>query len=222
MHRLSFYAEETMFDVSRIILFVSGALIIIVIPGPNILYLVARSIHQGRTAGLMSVLGIEAATLIHICAAMLGLTSLLLSSALAFTVVKYLGAAYLIYLGVRKLLEQDEIANEPAADPVGLKRIFLQGFFVNLFNPKTAMFFLAFLPQFVNPGEGNAALQIVFYGVVLVVLAILVEIVYVVFASRLGSWLGRTRQSRRKQRRLAAGVYIGLGLTTALSGQNDR
>lgn len=222
MHRLSFYAEETMFDVSRIILFVSGALIIIVIPGPNILYLVARSIHQGRKAGLMSVLGIEAATLIHICAAMLGLTSLLLSSALAFTVVKYLGAAYLIYLGVRKLLEQDEIANEPAADPVGLKRIFLQGFFVNLFNPKTAMFFLAFLPQFVNPGEGNAALQIVFYGVVLVVLAILVEIVYVVFASRLGSWLGRTRQSRRKQRRLAAGVYIGLGLTTALSGQNDR
>lgn len=211
-----------MLDLSRIILFLAGSFIIIVIPGPNILYLVARSIHQGRKAGLLSLLGIETATLIHICAATLGLTSLLLSSALAFTVVKYLGAAYLVYLGIRKLRERDDVADEPEVNPDGLKRIFLQGFLVNLFNPKTAMFFLAFLPQFVNLGEGNASLQIVFFGTLLVCMAILVEAVYVVFSSRLGSWLGSTLQSRRRQRRLAAGMYIGLGLTAALSGADKQ
>jgi threonine/homoserine/homoserine lactone efflux protein len=210
-----------MLNVSQVALFMAGAFIIIIIPGPNILYLIARSIHQGRLAGFVSVLGIEAATLVHICAATLGLTSLLLSSAIAFTVVKYAGAIYLVYLGVRKLLEQQE-HEEELNETEGLKQIFLQGFVVNLLNPKTAMFFLAFLPQFVDPGHESAKVQIISFGAILVALAIVVEVAYVLLSSQLRLWLKGDRQFSKSRRCLAGGAYIGLGLTTALSGSGHK
>ena len=209
-------------NLSQLTLFVAGAFIIIVIPGPNIFYLIARSIHQGRLAGLVSVLGIEAATLVHICAATLGLTSLLLSSAIAFTVVKYAGAAYLIYLGIRKLLERQGEQLEALRTTEGLKRIFIQGFIVNLLNPKTAMFFLAFLPQFVDARNESATLQILSFGAILVILAIAVEVAYVLFSSQLRSWLRGNRRYNNSRRYLAGGAYIGLGLTTALSGSSHK
>ncbi len=211
-----------MLNLPQVALFMAGAFIIIVIPGPNILSLIARSIHQGRMAGFVSVLGIEAATLVHICAATLGLTSLLLSSAIAFTVVKYAGAAYLVYLGVRKFVERREDKENEVRAEEGLKQVFVQGFIVNLLNPKTAMFFLAFLPQFVNAGRGSAAAQILSFGLILVVLAIAVEVAYVLFSSHLRSWLRGNQQLRKSRRYLAGGAYIGLGLTTALSGSNHK
>ncbi len=209
-------------DVSQLALFLSGAFIIIVIPGPNILFLVARSIHQGRLAGFVSVLGIEAATVVHICAAAVGLTSLLMTSALAFSVVKYAGAAYLIYLGVRKLVEKDHGAQSGPVKAERLQSIFIQGFVVNLLNPKTALFFLAFLPQFVAVGPGTPKLQILFLGLILIVLAFAVETAYVLFSSRLSAWFDDRRKDRIYQRRLAGGVYIGLGLTTAFTGAKQR
>lgn len=211
-----------MLNISQVAIFIAGAFIIIVIPGPNIFYLIARSIHQGRLAGLVSVLGIEAATLVHICAATLGLTTLLLSSALAFSIIKYAGAAYLIYLGVRKLVERQEEQPEAIKTTEGLRRIFIQGFIVNLLNPKTAMFFLAFLPQFVDPSHGNATVQILAFGAILVLLAIAVEVVYVLFSSHLRSWLKGNYQYRKSRRYIAGGAYIGLGLTTALSGSSHK
>jgi len=210
-----------MLNVSQLALFMTGAFIIIVVPGPNILYLIARSVHQGRLAGFVSVLGIEAATLAHICAATLGLTSLLLSSAIAFTVVKYTGAVYLVYLGVRKLLERQEKQREELGTAEGLKRIFIQGFIVNLLNPKTAMFFLAFLPQFVDTHHKNATIQIISFAAILVALAIVVEAAYVLLSSQLRSWLKEDRHFKSR-RYLAGSAYIGLGLTTALSGSSHK
>jgi threonine/homoserine/homoserine lactone efflux protein len=203
---------------SQLTLFITGTIVIVVIPGPNILYLIARSIHQGRMAGLASVLGIEAATIIHICAATLGLTSVLLSSALAFNVVKYLGAAYLVYLGIRKLLVREE-ADKSTIEPQGaLQQVFVQGFLVNLLNPKTSLFFFAFLPQFVDPGNGSVPVQIASLGLVLVLLATIIEVAYVLLASRLRTWLKGSEAFARRQRYFAGSAYVGLGLATALSG----
>lgn len=209
-------------NISQTVLFMTGAFILIVIPGPNILYLVARSIHQGRIAGFVSVLGIEAATVVHIIAATLGLTSLLLSSSVAFLSVKYAGAAYLVYLGIRKIVERKEDLEERVVERMGSKQVFVQAFLVNLLNPKTSLFFLAFLPQFVDADRGNAAVQILSYGLLLVVLAISVEVVYVLLASRLGAWLGKKRGLPASGRYLAGSTYIGLGVATALSGPGIR
>ena len=160
-----------MIDSTRLYLFIGAAVALLVIPGPAVLYITARSASQGRVAGLVSVLAIETANFIQAVAAGLGLSAILLSSALAINVVKYLGAAYLIYLGVRKLLSQengtgDEIKQE------SLPQIYWQGLAVNLLNPKTALFFLAFLPQFVDPAKGHVAQQSLLLGVIFVGLAI--------------------------------------------------
>ncbi len=207
---------------SQLTLFITGTVIIVVIPGPNILYLIARSIHQGRMAGLASVLGIEAATVVHICAATLGLTSVLLSSALAFNVVKYLGAAYLVYLGVRKLLTREDDAGSAIKPGRELKQVFVQGFLVNLLNPKTSLFFFAFLPQFVDAGNGSVPVQILAFGLLLVLLAMAIEIVYVLLASHLRSWIKGNSSFSGRQRYFAGSAYIGLGLATALSGSRHK
>lgn len=211
-----------MLSMSQLSLFIAGTFLIVVIPGPNILYLIARSIHQGRMAGLASVLGIEAATVVHICAATFGLSSLLLSSALAFNIVKYFGAAYLVYLGICKLFARNEEKVDELEVEGSLMHVFSQGFIVNLLNPKTAMFFFAFLPQFVNAGHGSATKQILSLGIVLVVLATAIELVYVLLASHLRSWFKGNRAFFKWNRYVAGSVYIGLGLSTAFSGSSRK
>jgi threonine/homoserine/homoserine lactone efflux protein len=171
---------------------------------------------------LASVLGIGAATLIHISAAALGLSALLMSSAVAFSIVKYLGAAYLIYLGVRKLLARDEGSQGHLLVNETLLQVFSQGFAVNLLNPKTALFFFAFLPQFVNAEHGSPAVQILALGLILVVLGAAIDVAYVLLSSHLANWLTGDSRFLRRQRYLAGSVYIGLGLTTALSGSNHK
>jgi threonine/homoserine/homoserine lactone efflux protein len=131
-------------------LFVSAALVLLLVPGPAVLYIFARSVEQGRLAGFVSILGIHTATLVHVTAAALGLSAILASSALAFTLIKYAGAAYLIWLGLKKILGRIEAPGINIALPAhGYARLLRDGFIVNLLNPKTALFFLAFLPQFV-------------------------------------------------------------------------
>ena len=150
---------------STIALFLLAGLGLLLIPGPAVLYVVTRSAAQGRRAGLASVLGIESATCVHILAAALGLSAILLTSALAFNVVKYLGAAYLILLGLRTLLSKKKHQDVLVEPPRSLSQLFGQGFLVNLLNPKTALFFYAFLPQFVDPSRGAVVGQILLLGV---------------------------------------------------------
>lgn len=203
---------------SQLMFFIAGAFVLVVVPGPNVLYLIARSISQGRMAGLASALGISGATLVHIGAAALGLTALLVSSALAFNVVKYLGAAYLIYLGVRKLLERDQGPEARSMAQETMLQVLAQGFLVNLLNPKTALFFFAFLPQFVNTDQGSPSAQIMVLGLILVLLGGIIDVTYVMISSHLAGWLNGSERFRTRQRRVAACVYIGLGCTTALTG----
>src|SRR5258708_28545366 len=149
---------------SSLLLFVSAAVVLLVIPGPAVLYVTSRSSGQGRSAGFVSALGIGVGTLVHTAAGAVGLSALLMSSAVAFSSVKYLGAAYLIYLGVQKLRREEALELSQEASGTKLRRVFGQAIIVNILNPKTALFFFAFLPQFAAASRGNVALQILFLG----------------------------------------------------------
>jgi threonine/homoserine/homoserine lactone efflux protein len=211
-----------MLEPSKLAVFLVATLALLLTPGPSVLYITARSIDQGRQAGLVSVLGVGIGTLFHITAAALGLSALLLSSALAFNVVKYLGAAYLIYLGIRKLLGKDEAQGETAFKQRSLRRVFIQGIVVNILNPKTALFFFAFLPQFVDPTRGSVALQIFTLGLIFAALGLMSDGMYAVLAGSIGGWLKRNPTFMRRQRFLTGGIYVALGLTAALAGNEKK
>ncbi len=203
---------------STFLLFGLAALGLLVIPGPAVLYIVTRSIHQGRAAGLVSVLGVATGSLVHVAAAALGLSALLMSSAVAFEAVKLVGAAYLVWLGIRTLRAHggDEVPQD--GDPARLSRSYTQGVVVNVLNPKTALFFLAFLPQFVDPAAGAAAPQMLVLGALFVTLGCLSDGTYALVASRLGEWLRSRPTFARNRRYVSGGVYITLGAVAALTG----
>jgi threonine/homoserine/homoserine lactone efflux protein len=205
-------------ELTTLLVFAAAAIVLIAIPGPNHVYIIARSISQGRGAGLASALGVETGTLVHVGAAAAGLSALIASSATAFNVVRYLGAAYLVYLGIRALVrrEPDEDAVEVQAAP--LRRTFAEGVMVNVLNPKVALFFLAFLPQFIDPERGPVAAQTLVLGAVIFVLALAADLVYALAASALGTRLRRRAGFGRVQRRVTGGVYVALGAVAALSG----
>jgi threonine/homoserine/homoserine lactone efflux protein len=207
---------------STLSLFIAATSILVFMPGPNTLYIIARSIQQGRRAGIISSLGVQVGTLLHIAAAVLGLSALLLSSALAFNVVKYAGAAYLIYLGVKTLLTKEQIGPAREIQKASLSRVFYQGVVVNLLNPKTALFFFAFLPQFIDAARGRVAMQIVLFGTILVVIGTLGDSVYALAAGSVGAWLRGNLRFLRAQRYFAGSVYLGLGAATALSGTHKQ
>ena len=207
-----------MFDLSQLYLFIAATLALLLVPGPAVLYITARSASQGRVAGLVSVLAIETANLLQAVAATLGLSAILLSSALAFDLVKYLGAAYLIYLGIRKLLVAEGTTDSGDIRTESLSRIYWQGFIINLLNPKTALFFFAFLPQFVNPARGDVTSQTLLLGVLFVALAIVTDSLYALLASSLAGRLRGNPRFLNGQRYFAGLVYVGLGITTALTG----
>jgi threonine/homoserine/homoserine lactone efflux protein len=211
-----------MFEPSQIFFFAGAALALLLVPGPAVIYIVTRSVNQGRLGGLVSVLGIETASLCHVTAASLGLSAILLSSALAFGVVKYLGAAYLIYLGLRKFIVREEEQESRVDRQESLWRVYSQGLIVNLLNPKTALFFFAFLPQFVNINRGNPTLQILLLGILFVSMATITDGSYAMLASSIADRL-KDNPSLLKGRRYFEGlVYIGLGVTMALSGSNKK
>jgi threonine/homoserine/homoserine lactone efflux protein len=209
-----------MFEISQLYLFIGASLALLLVPGPAVLYITARSANQGRLAGLVSVLAIETANFLQAVAATLGLSAILLTSALAFDVVKYLGAAYLLYLGVRKLLARQGEEREDGAEinPEPLARIYWQGVAINLLNPKTALFYFAFLPQFVDPARGDVTAQTLMLGALFVGMACVTDSMYALLASSLAERLRGNRHYRRGQRYFAGLVYLGLGITTALTG----
>lgn len=200
---------------STLVLFAGTSLALLAVPGPAVIYVVTRSLDQGRRAGIVSVLGIEAGTFAYALAAATGLTGLIAASEVGFTVVRYVGAGYLVYLGVRKLLERDE---PQLASADTRARLFVRGVLVQLLNPKVAIFFLAFLPQFVSPSRGPAAIQILVLGTIFTLLAVLSDSAYVLLAGAIGGRLRSGLRAGRWLAKLSGGVYIGLGLGAALSG----
>lgn len=209
-------------DWSTLILFAAAAAILVFTPGPNTLYIIARSIQHGRIAGIVSSLGVETGTLIHVAAAAFGISAVLVSSALAFNIVKYAGAAYLIYLGIRTLLTQEKVAAAETIEEKSLRRTFSQAVVVNVLNPKTAIFFFAFLPQFVDAERGAVATQILCFGAIVVMLGFTSGSVYSLLAGGIGNVLRGNRKFLRAQRYFAGSVYLGLGVTTALTGTNKK
>jgi threonine/homoserine/homoserine lactone efflux protein len=200
---------------STLLLFAGASLALLAIPGPAVIYVVTRSLDQGRAAGIVSMLGVETGTFAYALAAAAGLTGLIAASETGFTVVRYAGAAYLLYLGVRKLRERDQ----PETTLLSARsRLYLKGLLVQLLNPKIAIFFLAFLPQFVDSSRGPIAVQTLVLGTVFTVLAVLSDGAYVLLAGAVGRWLRTGRHAGRRLARLSGGVYIGLGVSAALSG----
>jgi threonine/homoserine/homoserine lactone efflux protein len=200
-------------------LFVAAALALLLVPGPAVFYVVARGVEGGRVAGLVSCLGIEVGTLAHAAFAAVGLSALLLSSAIAFVVVKWLGAAYLIWLGLKRLFGRGEEYALAAVEPEPLSRLFSQGVIVQVLNPKVALFFLAFLPQFVDPSRGDAWTQILVLGATLAALGLLTDGLYALLGGTASAALRRRGgRFRRVQRYFSGGVYLALGAASAASG----
>jgi threonine/homoserine/homoserine lactone efflux protein len=202
-------------DPSDLLLFVGAGLLLNIAPGPDVLYIVGRSLSQGRLAGVVSALGIAAGCLVHIAAAAFGLSALILALPLAYDIVRYAGAAYLVWLGVRAF-RAAPIGRVQALQPVPLGRIFRQGMVTNMLNPKVAIFFLAFLPQFTDAGRGPLALQFLLLGSIFVVNGTVVCLAYALAASWLGGWLSARYGVSTWLNRTMGGLFIALGLRLAL------
>jgi threonine/homoserine/homoserine lactone efflux protein len=200
---------------SHFVVFVGAAVTLLLIPGPAVAFIVARSGAHGRRAGLVSVLGVHSATCVHVLGAVLGFSAVLVASATAYTAVKLVGGVYLIALGVRALRGAGRSADAPEAAPVSIRRLFREGFAVNVLNPKTALFFLAFLPQFVAKGHGPVWFQTLFLGAAFVALGLVTDSLYAVFGASVGArW--RSARSCRITARVEGGVLIALGIATML------
>ena len=207
-------------DASRLALFLGAALVLLLVPGPAVLYVVTQSIGGGRRAGLASVAGIHTGTLVHVAAATVGLSALLASSALAFDVVKFAGAAYLVAVGLRRLAGRERLDPvDGVAVPRSHGSLYRQGIVVNVLNPKAALFFVAFLPQFVEPSRGAAWHQVLVLGLAFGALGFLTDGAYALVAGALGDALRRSRAFARAQRYLSGAVFVALGATAAFTGR---
>jgi threonine/homoserine/homoserine lactone efflux protein len=211
-----------MLHATTLLAFSAAALVLLLIPGPAVLYIVSQSVEHGRRAGLAATLGVHTGTMVHLTAAALGLSAILVSSSLAFTTVKLLGAAYLIYLGLRALLGSDDPATAPVAREVRLGRIFRQGVLVNVTNPKTALFFFAFLPQFLDRSAGRLPLQIALLGLVFTCIGLITDSSWALASGLAAGWIKGNARFTRIQRRVSGCLFIGLGLVTAFVGSERR
>ena len=204
---------------NSLLLFVGAGLLLNITPGPDVLYIVGRSLGQGRLAGVVSSMGIATGCLVHIAAAALGLSAVMLAMPLAFDVVRYAGAAYLAWLGFRALARRSSPLDVRALAPVPLSRIYSQGIVTNVLNPKVALFFLAFLPQFTDAARGSLPLQFVVLGLVFVVNGTIVCLGYALAASWLGGWLRGRYGVASWLNRAMGGLFIALGLRLAFDSR---
>jgi threonine/homoserine/homoserine lactone efflux protein len=201
----------------RIGVFMLAAFVLVVVPGPDVLYIIARGTDQGRLAGLVSAGSAALGGLVLTVAAALGLSAILESSALAFAIVKYLGAAYLIFLGLRRLFKHDDAGSALGSERTTLWRVFAQGFVIAVLNPKTALFFVALLPQFVNPDHGSIRLQLVVLGLILVGIGLCTDTCYALLSGAFGNWLLRRGRFARGQRYVVGSTYLALGVAAAVT-----
>jgi threonine/homoserine/homoserine lactone efflux protein len=203
-----------MLDFSHLTLFFAAALVLLLTPGPSVLYIVTRSVSQGSAAGIASVLGVQSGAMVHVLGATLGVSALIASSATLFTLVKYAGAAYLVYLGVRSFLKRSE-APSLKTEPALASQVFAQGFLVAALNPKTALFFLAFLPQFASPSMGSVPLQVLLLGLIYIAMSCVVDSLYAILSGLIRPWLLTRPQIWQRERYVSGSVYIGLGVLAA-------
>ena len=199
---------------NAIALFSLASIALAVVPGPAVTYIVTQSVDKGRRAGFASALGVATGGLVHVAAATVGLSAVIASSATAFTTVKLVGAVYLVYVGVRRILSKDddtEVEGEPATD----QQLYLQGVVVNVLNPKTALFFLAFLPQFVDPDRGSVAVQVAFLGLLFALIALISDAAYALLADVLARRLRRSGTGAKIRRWVSGGIFVALGVTAA-------
>jgi threonine/homoserine/homoserine lactone efflux protein len=204
---------------STLLLFAGASALLLAFPGPAVICLVTRSAEQGRAAGVVSLLGVETGTLLYALAAAAGLAGVIAASATAFAAVKYVGAAYLLYLGVRRLLSRGGAVGEAAA-PAN-SRLFASGLTVQLLNPKIAVFFVAFLPQFA-PRHGSQVLAMLTLGLTFTLLALVSDGAYVLLAGALGERLRAGSRARRGLDRACGAIYAVLGVSAALAGGGPR
>ena len=199
---------------SVIVAFGAASALLLLIPGPAVLYIVNHSVSDGREVGLAAVAGLELGNLVHALAAAAGLSAILATSATAFNTVKWLGAGYLVFVGVRTLTRKPAVidTDSPGVTP---KRAFLQGIVVNVLNPKVALFFLSFLPQFIHPELGSPGVQALVLGLVFVAIGCVTDSAYSLLASSLRGVLVRGSALPFIQRYVAGTVFIGLGLVAA-------
>lgn len=200
-------------------LFFIATLALNLTPGPDMLYVASRSAAQGTAAGLMSTLGIGAGCVVHMLAAAFGLSALLMMSSVAFGVLKWLGALYLVWLGIQLIRGAWREQKRTELEPARLSRVFLQGMMVNVFNPKVALFFLAFLPQFVPAGSPSFVLQILSLGLLFNLGGCLVNAVVSVVAGRVGNRVGANPVWRRWQQTASGGLIVAMGVGLAVSGR---
>lgn len=209
-----------MFDFTRVTLFLTAALLLAIAPGPGMLYVLARSLAGGKREGVLSAVGTFLGGMVHVFAAALGISIILAKSALAFAAVKYLGAAYLCFLGIRMILDarRDQIdpksllsATRPLRNPLW------QGVVTEVLNPKTALFFLSFIPQFVTRQHGHIFLQFVSLGTISVMLNTTADLLVIALAGPLGNKIRSSAVFRRRQRTATGAVMIGLGTYLAIS-----
>ena len=205
---------------TNIFLLFTATVLLCIIPGPDMLYIIARSTTQGRSAGVISCIGIALGGLVQTSAVALGLTGLFLVVPVAYDVVKYAGAIYLVYLGIRTILSREELVRSSShAEKTSLTRTFWQGTFTTLLNPKVAFFYLAFLPQFVDKTQGHIPIQLLVLGLVFNSTGLVVDTSIALLASLLGIWLQQHTGAAKIIRWLTGGVFIGLGVRLAFSQQ---
>jgi threonine/homoserine/homoserine lactone efflux protein len=204
-------------DINSFLLFAFASLMLNITPGSDMLYVATRSAGQGVKAGIISSLGIMAGCFVHIIAAVAGLSFILRESAIAFSVVKYLGAAYLIYLAIRSVFSKNNVFTISKTEPLSNNKIFIQGAITNILNPKVALFFLAFLPQFITTDAANASMMILLLGIWFNISGTLVNIAVAFAFGKMGNWMAGQPWFTKWQQKLTSAVLFFLGIKIALS-----
>jgi len=205
-------------DGTTLLIVALASLALVVVPGPAVVYILTRSVSQGRNAGLVSAVGVNLGSSVHVLAAVAGLTVLLANSAAAYSIVKWAGVGYLAWIGLRTLMKDDAEFAQPQLQPTALRRIFIQGVLVNMLNPKVAIFFLAFLPQFVDADAPNATMQTLVLGMTLVAIGLVSDSLYALAGGSVGDALRRRPTVARVTRLAAGSVYLGLAGVAAITG----
>lgn len=206
---------------TTLLAFAAAAAALVLVPGPNLLYIISRGISQGRRSALASTLGVASATAVFVVLTALGLTAVISSSVVAFTAVKYAGVAYLVFLAVRELRSRGRFKLE-TPPPVSGRRAFADAFLVGITNPKVALFFLAFFPQFIHPADGAVATQALVLGTVFVVIGVTFDSLYALSAGAIGAWLARRPKAMRRSHLVSGTVYLALGGAALLTGGPQR
>jgi threonine/homoserine/homoserine lactone efflux protein len=207
---------------ATLLAFAAAALALVVIPGPNLIYIITRGIQQGRRAAVVSSLGVQLGMVVHILLATFGLSALVARSPVLFDGIKYVGAGYLVWIGVSHLRRRHVAVDATVAlRPASMRRLFLHGFAINMLNPKVILFVLALLPQFVDPARGSTAPQMLALGAVFIVIALLSDTTFAMASGSVGTWLKGHPGSARHRERVSGLVYLVLGLVVALTGSSS-